>query len=531
MTAYSKIIFLTGNQLFPPDTLKRHKDALIFMSEDHAACTYVRHHKHKLTLILAAMRAHADLLREYGFEVHYERLDDNPAALSFTEKLDRLLDGLFNPRLLYFEMQDKRMEARLQNYVRTRRLRHHVMQSPMFMTPRKDFKAWRKRQREPRMVNFYRWQRRRLRILMTPDGDPEGGKWSFDSDNRKPLPTSLPVPELPQYLDNPHLEDIKVIVADTFSNHPGSVDNFSLPTTRADALKWLTDFLEQRFTCFGDYEDALTSRSDHVFHSVLSPLLNIGLLTPEEVTRQALTFARRENITLNNVEGFIRQIIGWREFMFGIYCTDGDAMRQGNFWRHKRKLKEDWYHGTTGLLPLDEVINKANRIGWAHHIERLMVAGNLMLLAEIHPDEVYRWFMEMFVDAAEWVMVPNVYGMALYADGGTITTKPYFCGSNYLRKMGDYPQGEWITTLDGLFWRFMAQHRSFFEKQPRLGMLCKHLDRQSAERREELAQAAADFLNSHTDEYEEDDPLLNPASLMMRAISYPSSGGEPPANH
>jgi deoxyribodipyrimidine photolyase-related protein len=303
---------------------------------------------------------------------------------------------------------------------------------------------------------------------------------------------------LPQFSDNPHLADVKALVEMRFAEHAGFTDNFALPTTRREALKWLREFLEQRFTCFGDYEDALTTRSDHVFHSVLSPLMNIGLLTPAEVLRDALDFAERENIAINNVEGFVRQIAGWREFMFGIYCTDGDTMMRGNFWGHRRTLRTDWYRGTTGLLPLDTVIAKANRIGWAHHIERLMIAGNLMLLAEVHPREVYRWFMELFVDAADWVMVPNVYGMALFADGGTITTKPYVCGANYLRKMGDYPAGDWGTTLDGLFWRFIAVHRRFFERQPRLGMLCGHLDRQSPERRRELTTAAQRFLRSKT---------------------------------
>ncbi|MGI9291764.1 MAG: cryptochrome/photolyase family protein, partial [Gammaproteobacteria bacterium] len=455
----------------------------------------------------------------------------NPTAISFTDKFDKLLEEFPRIRLLYFEMQDKSMARRMEHYVRTRRLRHHVIHSPMFLTSREDFALWRQRQKEPRMVNFYRWQRRRLRVLMNDDGKPEGGKWSFDTANRKPLPAGLPVPELPSFTDNRHVPAVQHLVKKHFDHHPGDANDFDLPTTRKAALKWLNDFLEQRFTCFGDYEDALTSRSDHVFHSVLSPLMNIGLLLPEEVLRNALVFAKRENIALNNVEGFVRQIIGWREFMFGIYCTDGDEMMRGNFWSHKRRLTDDWYTGSTGLLPLDEVINKANRIGWAHHIERLMVAGNLMLLAEIHPDDVYRWFMELFVDSAEWVMVPNVYGMALYADGGTITTKPYFCGSNYLRKMGDYDQGEWITTLDGLFWRFMASHRSFFEKQPRLGMLCSHLDRQTPDRREELATAAAAFLNRHTELVGDDDELLPPVSLTMRGVGYTSSGNLPPTNN
>ena len=423
---------------------------------------------------------------------------DHPATESYTEKLGQIIDRFGCQTLLHFEMQDQSMARRMAHFVATRNLQQQVMPSPMFLTPRETFAAWRESQKTPRMVEFYKWQRRRLALLIDDAGKPTGGRWSFDTDNRNRLPPSVEVPELPQPAPNPHVEAIKKLVAERFSQHPGSTDNYALPSTRPAALQWLQDFLEQRFMSFGRYEDALTTRSDAVFHSVLSPLLNIGLLTPQETIDAALAFAEDEEVELNNLEGFVRQIIGWREFMFGIYCTDGKAMKEGNFWNHHRRMHADWYDGTTGMLPLDAVIAKANRIGWAHHIERLMVAGNMMLLAEIHPDDVYRWFMELFVDSAEWVMIPNVYGMALFADGGTITTKPYVCGSNYLRKMGDYENGDWNTTLDGLFWRFIATHRPFFEQQPRLRMLCGHLDRQSPERHAELQQAAELFLHSKT---------------------------------
>jgi deoxyribodipyrimidine photolyase-related protein len=503
MYACKKLLVISGNQLFPLTKLQGHKDALIFMTEDYHACTYLKHHQHKLVLILAAMRAYADALRAAGFSVHYEKLDDHPRSLSFTDKLDHVVDATGIRQLVYFEMQDKSMGNRMARYARMRKLSCEVLESPMFLTPRHKFMAWRSKQNDPRMVDFYRWQRKRLNILMTDAGKPRGGRWSFDGDNRKRLPKSVSVPELPDYSRNPHLTAVKKLVRARFDDHPGTASSFALPTTRQAGLDWLQNFFECRFTRFGDYEDALTTRSDHVFHSVLSPLLNIGLLTPEEVVTSAIEFADREDVPLNCVEGFVRQIIGWREFMFGIYCTDGETMRAGNFWNHNRRISKAWYDGTTGMQPLDLVIDKANRIGWAHHIERLMVAGNLMVLAEVHPDDAYRWFMEMFIDSADWVMVPNVYGMALFADGGMITTKPYVCGSNYLRKMGDYPSGEWSLTLDGLFWRFIARHRPFFERQPRLALLCGHLDRQPPERSGNLNKAAAQFLNDHTEMMQE----------------------------
>lgn len=501
MDTYHTVFVVAGNQLFPKVHLRHYRHALIFMAEDLAACTYRRHHKHKLVLILAAMRAYARALRKSGFKVHYEYLDDDAVAnpVGYMDKLRKVVERYQGREIVNFEIQDTSFERRLDNFAVRHNIKHRALASPMFLTPRDAFAEWRAGRRMPRMVDFYKWQRRRLDVLVDSRGKPEGGRWSFDTENRKPLPHNLPVPTLPVFSEDEEVAAVKALVDRHFANHPGRTADFSLPTTHDQGVEWLNDFLEQRLTCFGDYEDALTTRSDAVFHSVLSPLMNVGLLTPSEVLDTTLAFADRERIAINNVEGFVRQIIGWREFMFGIYQTDGQQIRSGNFWNHRRRLSVDWYRGTTGIAPLDAVIAKANRIGWAHHIERLMIAGNLMLLAEIHPDDVYNWFSEMFIDSADWVMVPNVYAMALFADGGRITTKPYICGSNYLRKMGDYKVGEWQTTVDGLFWRFIARHREFFEAQPRLGMLCRNLDRQSPERGTRLQQAAAAFLRSKTE--------------------------------
>lgn len=494
-----KVLLILGNQLFPTRALKDHKDALVFMVEDPAACTYVRHHKHKLILILAAMRAYAAGLRASGFDVHYERIEDNPEQIPFIEKLRHVVEATGCVKLMHYEIEDKSMERRINRFVERQGLQHKVMQSKMFMTSREQFARWRGNQQSPRMAEFYKWQRRDTGILIDQDGKPEGGRWSFDQENRKPLPATLSPPQLAMADVDKDTLQVARTVEELFSNHPGSADNFALPVTRTGAQDWLQDFLEQRFTRFGDYEDALTTRSDQVFHSFLSPLMNIGLLTPGEVVSSAIDFASTEGIGMNSVEGFVRQVIGWREFMHGMYQTDGERLLASNFWNHHRRLRPDWYRGSTGILPLDMVIAKANRCGYGHHIERLMVAGNLMLLAEIHPREAYQWFMEMYVDSAEWVMVPNVFGMSLFADGGSFTTKPYVCGSNYINRMGDYPAGEWGTAMDGLFWRFIAKHREFFSNQPRLRMLTTNLDRMQPERRKRLGEAAGTFLREKTD--------------------------------
>jgi deoxyribodipyrimidine photolyase-related protein len=290
---------------------------------------------------------------------------------------------------------------------------------------------------------------------------------------------------------------MRQLVAARFADHPGRLDAAWLPTTHERAEAWLEDFLVNRFRDFGTYEDALTHRSPFVYHSALAPLLNIGLLTPGEVLERALDHAARENVPLNSLEGFVRQILGWREFVHGVYHHYYQPMQARNIWNAGRKLTASWYDGTTGIAPLDHVIGKTLEYGWAHHIERLMIAANLMNLSGIEPLEVYRWFMEMFVDAYDWVMVPNVFGMGLTSEGGIFTTKPYICGSNYVRKMSDFQPGPWCDVMDGLFWRFVANHETTLKANHRLAPMVANLPR-IARKRPEIFDLAEAFIDNHT---------------------------------
>jgi len=285
------------------------------------------------------------------------------------------------------------------------------------------------------------------------------------------------------------------LVEEFFPDHPGSTEGCWLPATREGARRWLKAFIENYFVQFGPYEDAITPRDPFLFHSVLSPLINTGLLTPQEVLDGVLD---QRGIPLNSMEGFVRQVMGWREFIRGIDECFGEKQAKSNFFKHKRKLTQSWYTGETGIVPLDDVIQKVMTYGYCHHIERLMVVSNCMLLCEIDPKEVYRWFMELFVDSADWVMGPNVYGMGQFSDGGIFATKPYICGSNYLLKMSSYKKGEWCTALDGLYWRFVDKHRAFFAKQPRLNMMTKTLDKMDGDRKNELFASAEAFIKRHT---------------------------------
>jgi deoxyribodipyrimidine photolyase-related protein len=253
---------------------------------------------------------------------------------------------------------------------------------------------------------------------------------------------------------------------------------------------------------FGIYEDAIVAKADYLHHSVISPLVNIGLLNPQQVVDRVLELAPKYNIPLNSLEGFIRQIIGWREFIRIVYEREGTKQRTSNYWGFSRKIPPSFWNGTTGIEPIDQTIQKLLKTSYSHHIERLMILGNFMLLCEFDPDEVHRWFMEMYIDAYDWVMVPNVYGMTQFADGGLMTTKPYISGSNYLIKMSDYKKGKWCEVWDGLFWRFMHVHRDFFSKNPRLGMLLKTWDKMSEEKRAIHLNNVDNFLTA-IDEYHE----------------------------
>ena len=283
-----------------------------------------------------------------------------------------------------------------------------------------------------------------------------------------------------------------------FDDHPGDLSNIWFPVTRKQAKTSLKIFIEERLIKFGIYEDAMLNESNFLFHSTLSPALNIGLLTPDEVIKACLKSFEKMGAPLNSVEGFIRQVIGWREFIRGIYQEKGEYQRSVNFWQHERKLSDSWYEGTTGILPLDDCIKSTIKDGYHHHIPRLMIISNLMNMCEINPDEIYKWFMEMYIDSSDWVMIPNVYGMATYSDGGLMSTKPYTCGSNYILKMSNYSRGEWCEIVDGLYWRFTEKHRSFYEKNARMGLLTRSLDRMDGERKKLIFSKANKFIQEKT---------------------------------
>ena len=366
----------------------------------------------------------------------------------------------------------------------------------MFLTSREDFKNYLNKNKKPFMANFYKSNRTKLDVLMEDNLKPKGGKWSFDDENRKKLPKGILLPNSPKVRNTLHTKTLAPIIEIEFKNHPGNTKNFWFPTTRSGAEIWLDSFIKNKLNLFGDYEDAVSKKSNILFHSALSPLINIGLITPNQIIRKLKKVENK--IKLNSLEGYTRQIIGWREFMRGIYQNYDDRLTKTNFFKHKNKMNENWYKGETGLEPLDYAINNAINHGWSHHIERLMILSNIMNLCQVEPKEVYKWFMEMFVDSSDWVMSPNVYGMGLFSDGGIFATKPYICGSSYFLRMMDFKKGPWCDVMDGLYWNFIEKNKKFFQSNPRLSMMVKILEKIDKERKERIFTAAKKFIKRNT---------------------------------
>jgi deoxyribodipyrimidine photolyase-related protein len=338
------------------------------------------------------------------------------------------------------------------------------------------------------MQTFYQWQRARLDVLVEGErrDQPVGGRWSFDTENRKKLPAGHPVPPRASVERLPEVEEAIEWVAEAFPDAPGRAATFDWPVTHEQARSALREFVDERLVEFGPYEDAVSTRHPFLFHAAITPALNCGLLDPREVLDAVLDAAGQHEVPIASLEGFVRQLVGWREYMRATYHVFGRRMRTSNHLGHTRSLAPGWWDGSTGLDPVDHVVTGVIDRGYAHHIERLMVLGNAMCLLRTDPTEVYEWFMAFFVDAYDWVMVPNVYAMSQFAAGTGITTKPYVSGSNYLRSMTDFGPGEWRADWDALYWTFVEDHLEVFESNHRSRMVTRTWSGMDRSRRDEL---------------------------------------------
>ena len=490
----TQIHLLFPHQLFKDCSLLD-TTAAVYLVEEYLFFKQYPFHKQKIAFHRASMKAYEAYLKRQQIEVNYiEAIGD----YSDVRELIPLLKQKGIAHINYIDPTDNWLQKRIQKSCEECGITSTVFDSALFLNTKKDLSAFFSSDKNNYLhAKFYSDQRKLRNILIEPDGKPTGGKWSFDTENRKKYPArkTPPVIQYPD-VDSFYLE-AKNYVETHFSDHLGSLTRHCLyPTNHQAAQAWLQQFLEWRFMELGVYEDAIVSEQSILNHSVLTPMLNVGLITPDEIIEKTLIYAQENNIPINSTEGFIRQIFGWREFIRGMYECRGSDERTLNYWKFTNKIPPSFYNGSTGIIPIDQTIKKLLQTGYCHHIERLMVLGNFMVLCEFDPDEVYRWFMEFFIDAYDWVMVPNVYGMSQFADGGLMATKPYISGSNYLMKMGDYQKGEWQAVWDGLFWRFMNTHRAFFLQNPRLGMLVRMFDKMSQEKKDAHLANGEQFLNS-----------------------------------
>ena len=488
------LFLILGNQLFPLKHLNPYKENIFYMAEDYGLCTFQKHHKLKLILFLSSMRSYADDLKKNKFKINYTDLNSE-FRTSYERKLEKFIKKNKINQINSFEIEDKFFEKKIFSLTNKLKINWNVIPSPMFINTRDDFKQYLSKTKKPFMANFYKVARTKTDILMDK-GKPKGGKWSFDEDNRKKLPSSIKIPLMIDANETTHTKKLKKEIDKLFSNHPGKVDDFWLPTTHSDAIKWLDHFISKKFNLFGDYEDAVDTSNNFLFHSALSPLINLGLITPEIIVERIRKVENK--IKINSYEGYVRQIIGWREFIRGIYQNYDKQLEESNFFKHKNSLTKNWYDGTTGLAPLDHSIKNAIKYGYTHHIERLMILCNIMNLCEIEPQQVYNWFMEMFVDSSDWVMSPNVYGMGLFSDGGIFSTKPYICGSSYFMKMMNFKRGPWNDIMDGLYWRFINKNRKFFQTNPRLNMMVVIFDKMKDDRKNNIIKKANQFIRVNT---------------------------------
>jgi deoxyribodipyrimidine photolyase-related protein len=439
------------------------------------------------------MKNYNDYLIKKGLKVIYIDSQNNSSDIrEFLKNTQAKQINIYNP-------VDNWLEKRISSICSEKNIEIKFYENPLFINNQNELTTFFKPEKKKLFqTSFYKNQRTKLNILLDKEKNPIGGKWTFDDMNRKKFPKNKQTPILDySKIKSFHYLSSKKYVEINFGNNLGEIsENQLYPTDYKSANIWFKNFLLSRFEEFGIYEDAVLIKESIINHSILSPLLNSGLLNPKEVLKTTIDFYKKNNIPINSAEGFIRQIIGWREFIRGVYFSKGSEERTKNYWGFKRKIPNSFYDGTTGIDPVDDTIKKVNKTGYANHIERLMILGNFMVLCEFNPDDVYRWFMELFIDSYDWVMVPNVYGMSQYADGGLMSTKPYISSSNYIIKMSDYKKGEWSEIWDGLFWSFMDKQRVFFSKNPRMRMLISSFDKMNSLKKEKLLLDADNFITN-----------------------------------
>ncbi|MCB1122297.1 MAG: cryptochrome/photolyase family protein [Verrucomicrobiae bacterium] len=454
------------------------------------------------------MRHFAEALREKDVRVDYVKLDEPENTGSFTGEVERAIQRHGPDRLVVTEAGEWRVQEMIEGWSDKFGIPVEIREDDRFLCSRQEFAEWAEGKKQLRMEFFYREMRRKTGWLMA-DGKPVGGQWNYDSDNRQSLPKKdqLQILERNAFKPDVVTHTVMDLVEERFSDHFGELEGFAWAVTREDALKALNHFITHKLPRFGDYQDAMKTGEDFLFHSIISPYLNVGLLDPREVCEAALEAYDKENAELNCVEGFVRQILGWREFVRGIYWMEMPEYPDTNYLNAHNKLPAFYWTGDTDMNCLRQAIEATKRNAYAHHIQRLMVTGNFALLAGISPKEVEEWYLLVYADALDWVELPNTHGMVLHADGGILGSKPYAASGAYINRMSDYctgckynPRdklGETACPLNYLYWNFIMANEEQLGDNPRMSMPYRNLKKMSDARKQEIAQASQDFLEAN----------------------------------
>ena len=492
------------------DDIDRRRD-VVLMAEVQAECTYVKHHAKKLVLVLSAMRHFAQELAARGVQVDYVKLDDPENTQSLQGEMLRAVERHKPARVVATQPGEWRVAEDMRRWQgllakKADAQEVDIRDDTRFFIRVQDFIAWARGRKTLRMEFFYRDMRRKHGFLM--DGDePVGGRWNFDAENRKALPKSVRPPDIPLFPPDDMTAEVMALVGRRFPNHLGGVEGFALPVTQAQARHALKDFLGHRLRHFGDWQDAMKTGAPVLFHALISTSLNLGLLDPKEICEAAEAAWKDGHAELNAVEGFVRQILGWREYVRGLYWLHMPDYATKNALDAKRKLPWFYWTGETQMNCLHQTISDTITHAYAHHIQRLMITGNFALLAGLDPDEVDEWYMVVYADAYEWVEMPNTRGMALFADGGIVGSKPYAASGAYINRMSDYCKdcaydvkdavGERACPFNFLYWDFFARHEKKLAGNIRLAMPLKTLSRMDVGKVKAMRKNAAAFLESH----------------------------------
>ena len=484
-------------------------DTVVLMMEVWDEATYVKHHKQKIALIFSAMRHFAAELRDAGWSVDYVKLTDPDNAGSFTGEVARAIER-HDPRAIQIvEAGEWRVQQAIEEWPDKFDCEVEVLSDDRFVCSLAEFRDWAEDRDTLRMEFFYREMRRKTGLLMAKSNGsdkPEGGEWNYDSENRKPPKEGLSAPQRPPFEPDDITCEVIDLVEDRFGDHFGSLANFGWPVTRDQAVKAADAFFAERIECFGPYQDAMVHGQDDLFHSMLSTSINLGLLDPLELCQRAERAYKEGKAPLNSVEGFIRQLIGWREYVRGFYWLHMPHLQRANALNAQRALPEFFWTGETDMRCLADCIRSTRDNAHAHHIQRLMVLGNFCLIAGISPREVQDWYLVVYADAYEWVELPNVAAMILYADGGELASKPYAASGNYINKMSNYcsdcaysvskKTGEGACPFNSLYWHFMERHRDRLESNHRVGRIYSNWDRMGEDKQAAYLETAEDFLGS-----------------------------------